>query len=291
MIKVIKDKLKDIDPLSFSLILSVFFIFIHFQNILSKNPIIYIPFIILAAAGILFQETRKSKWYWLSLSGLYLIWVILNWQNIDNHMYLWGYWILSIAISKFSSTPEKTLQYSAKFLIVFCMGFAVIQKLNPIFTSGDFFYYTLITDSRFFFIGPLINYNMIELIRENNGLLQELMSNTKSIILNPGPYILHPISQFLTWYVIILEFLISIIFLLPKKYFYKWQHWLLFLFFTVYILLPIRGFAFTLIAMGVCLINKNDDQLKALYILFILYMFAFSDFIVNYFFNITYSIF
>ena len=139
MIKVIKDKLKDIDPLSFSLILSVFFIFIHFQNILSKNPIIHIPFIILAAAGILFQETRKLKWYWLLLSGLYLIWVLLNWQNIDNHMYLWGYWILSIALSKFSSKPEKTLQYSAKFLIVFCMGFAVIQKLNPIFTSGDFF--------------------------------------------------------------------------------------------------------------------------------------------------------
>jgi hypothetical protein len=171
------------------------------------------------------------------------------------------------------------------------MGFASYQKLNSTFTSGDFFYFTLITDHRFFFIGPLIDFNMIEVIKENNLLLDKMKSYSKNVIFNPGPFILHPISKFLTWYVILLEVLLSIIFFLPRKIFYKGQHWLLFVFFSVYLLLPIRGFAFTLIAMGVTLIKKDDYILKSCYIAFIIYMFALSDVIVDYFFNQSITLF
>ncbi|MEK9727462.1 MAG: hypothetical protein VW397_05085 [Candidatus Margulisiibacteriota bacterium] len=291
MINAIKDKLRELNPHDFSLKITIFFIIIHFQEIVDTDPLIFIPLIILSAVGILFNKALYSKLYWGAISALYFTWLMLNWQVIDNHMYLWGYWLMSIFLSLFSKLPKKTLAFSAQLLIGFCMLFASIQKLNPTFLSGDFFYYTLITDRRFFFIGPLIKFNMIEVISENIITISEMMSHSKNVILNPGPYILHPISKFLTWYVIILESTLAIIFLIPRRFAYQWQHWLLFLFFSVYLLLPIRGFAFTLIAMGTTLIKKEDIGLKLGYIIFLLYMFAMSNIVISLIFNFTYPIF
>ena len=290
MIRKFLNKLESLDPIEFSFLLSIFFILTHFQKILKNNPIIFIPLIVVSAIGILFQESRQSKWLWGTLCAIYFLWIRLNWQTIDNHMYLWGYWLLAIFMSLFAKNKTKTLQYSAQYLIAFCMLFAFIQKINPIFLSGDFFYYTLITDKRFFFIGKLVNFNMVNVISENNQMLSEMMSNTKSVILNPGPYILHPLSKILTGYILALEGLLALIFFLPKKRLYQWQHWLLFLFFSVYILLPIRGFAFTLITMGIVLIKKKDVYLKVIYIGFLLYMFSVSDFVVDYLFSAMYPI-
>ena len=149
---------------------------------------------------------------------------------IDNHIYLWGYWLLANTLSLFSRTPDDTLKFSAKFLLMSCMLFAVYQKVNPSYLSGDFFYYTLLTDQRFFFISNLIDYNMIELIKENNFLLMDMKSYSKAVIFSAGPHILNQIALFLTWYTIILEGIIFGLFTLPRRIAHQWQHWFLFLF-------------------------------------------------------------
>ena len=51
------------------------------------------------------------------------------------------------------------------------MTFALIQKLNPTFLSGDFFYFELITDARFSFIGELINTNLASIVQETDDCL------------------------------------------------------------------------------------------------------------------------
>ena len=107
------------------------------------------------------------------------------------------------------------------------------------------------------------------------------MSNSKSVLLNAGPSVLHLVSTILTWYVIIVESLLAIIFFLPQKKFYEWQHWLLLLFASLYFILPIKGFAFTLLTLGFSTIKKEDNRLKIIYIIFILYVFLFSSAIVD----------
>ena len=61
------------------------------------------------------------------------------------------------------------------------MFFAVFQKINPVYLSSDFFITLLLPTIGSFFIGRLIDYNMIELINQNNMLISEMKSFTKSV--------------------------------------------------------------------------------------------------------------
>ena len=288
MIQKITRQLRGIHPQKFSILLSIFFIVIHFESIVSGNPIIYIPILTLGSMGILFEQPRQSKYYWIFLTLFYFLFVIQNWQLIDNHIYLWGYWLLAIGCSFFTINQNESLKLSAKFLIGFCMAYAFAQKLNPNFLSGDFFYYKLITDQRFNFIGPFIQYNLSEVISENIYLINKVTYETKTVILNAGPYILHPISKFLTWYTLLIEGLLAIVFFLPRKKAYIWQHSLLLIFGSLYFVLPIRGFAYALLTMGFVLIKKEDIKLKAIYILYLLYIFILSSSVLNAFLSKIY---
>ena len=289
MKKRIVHHLQQINPVNFSILLSVFFIVMHFESVIEKSPVLYIPILALGSVGILFEKSRKNKYLWILLSFFYFLFVIQNWQIIDNHIYLWGYWLIAISVSFFSPHKNTSIKLSAKYLIAFCMAYAFFQKLNPNFVSGDFFYFKLITDPRFNFIGPLIQYNIAEVISENKFLIKKLTFETKTIVLNAGPYVLHPISQFLTWYTLIIEGLLALIFFLPRKRFYIWQHSLLLLFGSLYFVLPIRGFAYALLIMGFTLIKKEDISLKAIYIFYLLYIFILSSPILNSFLSAMYQ--
>tara|TARA_B100000674_G_scaffold135477_1_gene105119 strand:- start:6250 stop:6762 length:513 start_codon:yes stop_codon:yes gene_type:complete len=168
------------------------------------------------------------------------------------------------------------------------MAYAFVQKLNPNFLSGDFFYYKLITDQRFNFIGPLIQYNLSEVISENIYLINKVTYETKTVILNAGPYILHPISKFLTWYTLIIEGILALLFFLKRKKVYIWQHSFLLIFGSLYFVLPIRGFAYALLTMGFVLIKKEDIKLKFIYILYLFYIFLLSSSILNTFLKSIY---
>ena len=284
------NQIQSINPINLSLLLTVFFIVTHFESVIKSNPMIYTPILTLGSAGILFEQCRKSKYFWLLTSLFFAIFILFNWQTVDNHMYLWGYWLIAITMSFYSMDKETSLKLSAKYLIAFCMGYAVIQKLNPNFLSGDFFYFKLITDPRFNFIGSLIQFNLPEVISENEYLIQKVMQESKTTVLNAGPYILHPISKILTWYTIIIETMVTLVFFLPRKRFYIWQHWLLLLFGSLYFVLPIRGFAFTLLTMGFILIKKEDIKLKVIYLLFLAYIFILSTTVLKSLLRATYQI-
>ena len=156
------------------------------------------------------------------------------------------------------------------------MSYAVIQKIiSPTYTDGSFFYFSILTDQRFNFIGKLIQFDMKSVIAENINQIDVLKSNTESVILNTGPWVLKPISSFLTWYTILVECLLAVIFYLKEKFYY-WQHLMLILFCTIYILLPVKGFAFTLLILGFSNVKKEHTTIKSIYLVFILYMFAIS---------------
>tara|TARA_Y100001935_G_scaffold252429_1_gene256317 strand:- start:4320 stop:5192 length:873 start_codon:yes stop_codon:yes gene_type:complete len=288
MIQKITQQLRVIHPQKFSILLSIFFIVLHFESIIESNPIIYLPILTLGSIGILFERSRHSKYYWISITTFYFLFVIQNWQIIDNHIYLWGYWLLAICTSFFTTNQHESLKLSAKYLIAFCMAYAFVQKLNPNFLSGDFFYYKLITDQRFNFIGPLIQYNLSEVISENIYLINKVTYETKTVILNAGPYILHPISKFLTWYTLIIEGILALLFFLKRKKVYIWQHSFLLIFGSLYFVLPIRGFAYALLTMGFVLIKKEDIKLKFIYILYLFYIFLLSSSILNTFLKSIY---
>ena len=283
MITKIRHKLLTLEPTKFTPLLAIFFMITHFKDFMN-HPAIPALVALIAAIGLLFENARGLARYWAVLTALYAAWVVLNWQLIDNHMYLWGYWLLAITLSHFSKNKAQSLMVSAQYLIASCMVYAIIQKMNPTFLSGDFFYFQLLTDSRFTFIGKLIQFNMVDLIVENKLLMQEVMTNAKTVRLTPGPHVLHIISQCLTWYVIAIEAALALVFLLPRRVAYAWQHWLMLLFLSTYFILPIKGFAFALLSLSFTLIKPTDAGIKLLYLCFMLYIFSFSVMVVNVFF-------
>jgi hypothetical protein len=279
MITSIKTTLKNIHPVRFSILLTLFFIITHFQKIISANHWLVLPLILTSSIGILFENYRESKYLWIIQGLLYFYWVILIWQQVDNHIYLWGYWMLAIGIGLSQKAAYRHIQISAKVLIAGSMLMAVIQKLNPTFLSGDFFYFQLLTDYRFCFIGQLIDVNMVDIVEKNKALLEQLLSNSDPILLHTGPSLLSTISNGLTWYIVVVELAIAIAFLLPKGY--HWQHWFMLLFLSTYFILPIQGFAFTLLTLSFTLVKKHHIGLKLTYILFLFYILIFSPLVMN----------
>ena len=268
-----KKTILNIDPIDFSIKLTVFFLLLHFSNAVGEW--LFIPIITLSSIGILFKKTRESLIFWLIQVAFYAYWVSISWTFIDNHMYLWAYWLIAVLVVIITK-KQHYLPISAKYLIASCMFYAVLQKLtSPTYLDGSFFYFTILTDQRLSFLGKLIQYDVQSIISDNSKILDMLMSNTESYQLNGGPWILKPISAFLSWYTIFIESILSIIFFL-KQSFYFWQHLLLLTFCTLYFLLPIKGFAFTLLILGFSNLKKEDLLFKSAYLFFFFYIFTIS---------------
>ena len=133
--------------------LTIFLTVVHFNKSLHYAPILFIPILIVSSIGIMFWDIRYSATFWGIQVIPYFTWVYMNWQLIDNHRYLWGYWLLTIFIGLLHKKSKTSIQLSAKLLIIFCMAFAVIQKgLSDNFLSGDFLLYHLLMDARFAFM-------------------------------------------------------------------------------------------------------------------------------------------
>ena len=275
MIHTIKQHIIKLNPIDFSLQLTIFFIILHFSNQISTMPLLYLPIIIFGSIGILFNDVRYSKIFWIIQTICYFLWLIAHWQSVDNHRYLWGYWLISICVALYTKKPTLSIRISSQYLIAGCMLFASIQKLiSPDFLSSSFFHFSIITDFRFGFIGNIIQTDLNAIIMENNNTLELVKANVKAYKLNLGPPIIQIISKYITWYVIFIESLLAILFLIPRKKYYYWQHWVLLMFSTLYFLLPIKGFAFTLLIMGFTLLKKADVKLKSIYFFYFIYIFS-----------------
>ena len=207
--EVFKTSLLKLDNYDLSLKLTVLFILLHFSK-QASNELFVIIFLI-SGLGILFDRFRQSKLFWGFQLTFYSIFCYIYWYSIDNHIYLWAYWLVAILIS-ISTNKKEFLEISGKYLIAFCMFYAVLQKsLSYNYLNGDFFYFTLLTDMRFGFIGKFIQYDLSFLVSENLRTLDMMKSNTENYFLKAGPYILKPISYALTWYTFCIELIISIL--------------------------------------------------------------------------------
>ena len=73
-----------------------------------------------------------------------------------------------LACSNFNliSTKKEFLEISGKYLIAFCMFYAVLQNTIDTYLNGDFFYFTLLTDMRFGFL-EIYQYDLSFLVSEN----------------------------------------------------------------------------------------------------------------------------
>ncbi len=217
------------------------------------------PLLILAGWGLLAEGITRRAWFWLS--ALILIAVQMTWQS-DNHVYLFCYWLLTLAIATLWSDPELVCEINGRLLIGCAMGLSVVWKagLSEDYADGTFFHTMFFVDPRLkdFAVlaagmtDELCNYNRYLLWNLDLGLLARpvFLKSTSS---------LWALALFSTWWTIAIEGLVAVLFLIPTHHrASKYREWSL-LFFTAstYAVAPVAGFGWLLTILGLAQCPKE----------------------------------
>ena len=215
--------------------------------------------VVWSVAGIVFGRFCRRAGYWSAMTLILFARVILDTDQLDNHFYLSMYWsgALCLCLSLPREKQAVALGENARWLLGLCMLFAVIWKiLSPDYLSGAFFHFFLVADNRFHDLAKLVagltqadlDHNL-SVFTEIQQPLIGLHGYVVDLRLPPG---LRPLAVLLTWWTIVIEAVIALVFLLPStREVMKARHLLLLVFaFSTYLVAPVKGFGVTLMLMG-----------------------------------------
>ena len=224
---------------------------------------------VVALAGIAFTLYRK-QWFW----PIFFVVTLLKFFSeaifsLDNHSWLYIYWILTLAIYSMVRPSEKQFQLTARLLIGFSFVFATAWKtLSPEFRSGSFFTFAGATETRFT--------GLFEVL----GLQQKGTGNSNAFNLNQWGLVDPPAAfqlannadlssfwMFLTFATLILEALIALLFLIPLAQRQAWWRDGVLTIFCVgtYILMPVLGFGHLLCILGYTQSSLDEKKRRYLY--------------------------
>jgi hypothetical protein len=232
---------------------------------------IRVPVLITSILGLVIPGLLKNPAVWFLLTGFTLSRVILDWPLSDNHAYLLFLWCFAIFISTLRK-DKILLAKNAKLMIGLVFTFAFIWKvfLSPDFLDKRFFGFAMVADPRFTeFTQLTCDITEDELYDFRDYITQHVDGHLLySDVIDLNLNCINKISGFLTYYTIILELLVALFFLIPKKLaISKYRDYILIMFcISVYSVATVEGFGWLLIAMGISQ-NDNKKQIKLLYLL------------------------
>ena len=235
---------------------------------------IRVPVLITSILGLVIPGLLKSPAIWFLLTGFTLSRVIFDWPLSDNHAYLLFLWCFAIFISALKK-DKILLTKNARLMIGLVFVFAFIWKafLSPDFLDKRFFSVNMIEDPRFSeFTQVTCNISKDDLNYFRDYVKQHVDGNLVfAEVINFNLGCINKIAGFLTYYTIVLELLIALFFLIPKKIsISKYRDYFLILFcISVYSVATVEGFVWLLIAMGI----SQSDNKKLPILLYILSFF------------------
>ena len=235
---------------------------------------IRVPVLITSILGLVIPGLLKNPAIWFLLTVFTLSRVIVDWPLSDNHAYLLFLWCFAIFISALKK-DKILLTKNARLMIGLVFLFAFIWKafLSPDFLDKRFFSVNMIEDPRFSeFTQVTCNISKDDLNYFRDYVKQHVDGNLVfAEVINFNLKCINKIAGFLTYYTIVLELLIALFFLIPKKIsISKYRDYFLILFcISVYSVATVEGFGWLLIAMGI----SQSDNKKLPILLYILSFF------------------
>lgn len=218
----------------------------------------------------------KKPEFWLFIWGFVGIWLYQNNVLVDNHIFLSWFWMLNLAVVFSKPKPEQISllrKTSALFIGIVFIAADIQRLLFNNFMNSQFFYGKMLIDSRFKFIGWLLNFPQSSIVQGNKGLLQLVKDGTTDVVvLNSGPPILKVLAKIMTYYTFVIELMLGVIFVwLFKKN--SWLKHAMFIVFSlsVYVLIPIRGFSMILTLMMMTQCDSPKSLLFKGYFLWFFY--------------------
>lgn len=207
----------------------------------------------------------ESRVLWVILSIVNTIALVDGWVSADNHKYLTVYWVyvVTLAVSVQSrQLGEAILAWHGRFFLVFVFCVAALQKtFSPTYMSGEMFEMRLLIDERFKAFGHLFGLDRavsdaaFDLSAQLRNPLTEFEGNAVTL---PSTDKVRMLGLVITWYDLLIQYAIGLIFLPARAITDRIGHYLL-LFFIVatYLPAPVFGFGWLLAIFGLCLSWKK----------------------------------
>lgn len=234
----------------------------------------------LASAAVIDRRLLRSAAYWFAILALYVVGVSRVALLIDNHEWLLGYWVFALGISRVGTAPLGSLATSARLLIGLAFAFATLWKVaTPDYVSGNAFHSFLLFDTRFVGVGPALSDLTLSAVTENYRVFELVRATADSDVSFPVSDAIgvRRIALFMTWWTVAIEGIVAICFLTPPQGMLgQARHVVLLTFlFTTYVLAPVQGFGWLLIAMGLAEapLDRHRWMLPAFALAFIVVIF------------------
>ncbi len=225
---------------------------------------------VLGFAGIAFPSWTLRARYWFIAASLSFVFHGFIWSEIDNHKYLFFYWLLACGFATQQPNPEESLAHNARLLIALSMGFAALWKLmGGQYLDGSFLHHTMLTDGRFVEFSNIVTGISLETLRENRVILRLWQSGMldETAVQLTSNNLAQTISLALSYFTIAIEIFIALTFFLGDRIPLLWRHAGLMVFIlTVYPVATVIGFGAMLIVMALADVPKHHYRIRLCYL-------------------------
>lgn len=227
---------------------------------------------LLAAAvlGLVLPSLARSVWFWLGLAVLTGLRVAWTWPLADNHAYLLSYWCLAVAIAARDGDPRAALAWSGRVLLGLVFALAVLWKtISPDYLDGRFFRVTLVADERFAPFATLAGgLDDAELSERRSHVVQHVDGEVAELPPPPESARFRAVSWLATLATFTAEALLALAFLWPTgRGLARVRDPLLISFCAAtYLVAPVSGFGWLLVALGVAQTDPARVRLRAAYL-------------------------
>ncbi|MFT3679583.1 MAG: hypothetical protein QM791_04885 [Ferruginibacter sp.] len=261
--------LGDLDKKNIVLTSTLLFLALH----ASGYRHVQLPVTIICSAGIIFPALKNSKYLWAAIILAYTVGNIALYFELVNHKFLYLYWCIAIFACLFSPDFEKAARFNAALLIGLVFAIATLQKLfSADYMDGSFILYILVKDER---VGNFLSmFHLLpkEMVEQNIRAASRLVNDAAYPYEASLAYTVAAkhFSLILTWLTVIIEAVLAILFLLPRRFsITKYRDYIMWLFlFFGYMIAPIGGFGSVLALMGMAQAETKKREL--IYILLFL---------------------
>ena len=266
-----RGNLNSLTPLELAGVVSLLLIFLFSIG----QWYVHVPVQILCLSAIIFPPLRRQPSFWFLLTAVLALGVVRNWFILDNHQFLILYisLFLFLAVAQGDRLNPAHFQRSARFMLGLCFLFAVGAKLlSAEYLDGRFFLYELQFDPRFSPLGVFMGNTDASRIDEQAYALASIVHRSNAdidavaVIQTPRMW---QAAHFLTWWTLLIEVVIAVLFFLPLKRtpFVLARHAGLLLFIcTTYALASIHGFAWAIIVLALAQLPQDAFWLRNAYL-------------------------